>query len=791
MNSAPNGSFEKGTERPDDWSWTDDENGAWKWTAEGAREGSRAMMLEMPGEAVRRGPALTSARFPIQPNTPYTFSWSARTNGLSHGIDVTVVEESATGAAVPHAQPGRSGTNDWSESTIRFTTGPAATKAYFKVEQGHGAGTAWVDDFRAMDLFGGRAPAAFREATVNPDAGGATLSARSDGLELTSRWKSVGTAIRVDMSLSDTTGRDRAIELSFRLPIDLTSWRWDQTLAASVPVSPGVRYENLDASFGFHTHSTLPLASVRSERAAVALAVPMGPAMLRFGADAASGFSATWDVGLSPAARKAPSRATFTFWIYPVDARWGLRAAAEKYYVLVPEAFSTTVKRPGAWITSGNDRWMRGVRDFADFGWGFNEGPTDLAFSNENGILALRYVDASGWFRKFPEGARPPYEQVVAGLQEDAAAGQGSYNNVPRKEMAQAVVNSSPFDERGRYQVEADPYFWYSRRLQIYPVSPDSDIPAPSIWSVLTHYWVDVPLESARRKGGRYDGLFLDDLSSTFAHVENHRRELWAYSDLPLSFSYASGRVALYDGSSMAEFCAALRDREKAKGLFLFGSSNPGIVAWFAPHLDALGGEVSGAEPLDRAYVRRTVSYGKPWTNLLVPRSGGGAAAAPQVEAYLRQALLLGYFPGFDGRYWGDADARERDRPLFRKYIPLIRELVETGWKPVHGVVDPDPDVLVERFDDESKEVFYLTVQNGGAAAKAVRLALDNRRLGIPRGQPVHARELLSGAAVPATNGGDTTTLSGQLAPGETEVFEISVPGRVAGSAAAHTAAKN
>ena len=45
-------------------------------------------------------------------------------------------------------------------------------------------------------------------------------------------------------------------------------------------------------------------------------------------------------------------------------------------------------------------------------------------------------------------------------------------------------------------------------------------------------------------------------------------------------------------------------------------------------------------------------------------RYRSGASTAAEVLAYFRQALLLGYFPGFNGYYWNSSTAYERDRAL-------------------------------------------------------------------------------------------------------------------------------
>lgn len=204
------------------------------------------------------------------------------------------------------------------------------------------------------------------------------------------------------------------------------------------------------------------------------------------------------------------------------------------------------------------------------------------------------------------------------------------------------------------------------------------------------------------------------------------------------------------------------------------GNVTPEMYAWCAPSLDVLGGEVPGAESFDRAYIRRILGNGRPWSNLYVP-GGGIAPAAADVLAYLRQALLLGYFPGFNGSYWSTPAAYERDRPLFRQYIPLIRTVVAAGWRPVHGATVSDPSLLVERFDQESGDVFYVTAQNTGASTKTFQITLDAGTIGIQSGT-VQILELVRNKNLPASRVGPDVRFSDTLAAGETFVYQLTAP---------------
>ena len=68
------------------------------------------------------------------------------------------------------------------------------------------------------------------------------------------------------------------------------------------------------------------------------------------------------------------------------------------------------------------------------------------------------------------------------------------------------------------------------------------------MWSVLKKYSVDGRIAMWQSAGNHLDGIFLDNLSYIFANKENYRRSLWAYSNVPLTFSYTTRKVMQYNG---------------------------------------------------------------------------------------------------------------------------------------------------------------------------------------------------------------------------------------------------
>lgn len=772
-NLVPNGSFESGSTSPTSWSFVNNSAGTWAFDTTNKTAGTRSMKVTIPGTTAKRSPMLTSGTLSVLPSTTYTLSAQMKTSGLSYSLSLFVVVQASDGTSTQLGLSSPTGTNGWALKSLKFTTQANAVSAFLKAEIYNGYGTGWLDDVQMSDAFGGRVPVAFG-GSVASDSGGMTQTASASGLNLNARFTSVGTAIRVDATLTDTTGQDRPVEVSFRLPLDVVGWSWDNNFVSSSVIQDGVRYENLDYTIGKQGRSLYPFASVRNGVAAFSLAVPMGPKMQRFSYDTVNGLRSVWDLGLSAAATKTPSKASWTFWIYSQKAAWGFRAAAEKYYALNPSSFTTSVKLNGAWMLGGS----ASVTNFQDFGWAVEEGDglAQITFANPNGILSYHYVDPSGWFRQFPSytgGSQPPYNTIISALNSDAASGTGTtVDSAPVTEMAQAVINSSPYTDQQLYQVMSSYYFWYKNTYQIFPVMPDPDIPAPSMWSVLKKYSFDGRIAMWQNIGNHLDGIFLDNLSYIFASKENYRRALWAYSNVPLTFSYSTRKVTQFNGFAIAEFVQSAKSYLAGKGLGLMGSGTAADQIWVSPSLDIMGGEVQGAESSDLAYVRRTLSYGKSWSNLQVPPSGTGPPTAAQVLAYFQQALSLGYFPGFNGSYWTTPTVYERDRALFKQYMPLIKKIVAAGWRPVTYATPSNPAIYVERFDDQVGNTFYLTAHNTGYSTTSYQMTVDGASLDAGSGT-ITLKELLGNTTLSASRSGSNILFSDSLAPGETALYEM------------------
>ena len=148
---------------------------------------------------------------------------------------------------------------------------------------------------------------------------------------------------------------------------------------------------------------------------------------------------------------------------------------------------------------------------------------------------------------------------------------------------------------------------------------------------------------------------------------------------------------------------------------------------------------------------RRAMNGGKPYCFLM--NVDFDKFPPELVEKYMQRTLAYGIFPSFfspnasGGHYFSRPELYNRDRPLFKKYVPLCRRISEAGWRPVNTLAaSENPAVAVEQFGDR-----YLTVFNSSETPQTVRLRLLS---GAKR-----AKELVAGGEWRFANGAASVTI--------------------------------
>ena len=177
--------------------------------------------------------------------------------------------------------------------------------------------------------------------------------------------------------------------------------------------------------------------------------------------------------------------------------------------------------------------------------------------------------------------------------------------------------------------------------------------------------------------------------------------------------------------------------------------------------LDVLGTETDWRpqgkwQPMPDAELlyRRALCKGKPFCFLMNTRFEDFSSEL--VEKYMKRCLAYGMFPGFfsanasEGHYFTRPELYNRDRPLFKRYVPLCRRVAEAGWEPITLAHTDNDHVYVERFGNR-----YYTVFNDSGERRSVTITLEGGTAGL-------GRELLSGRRVEWHDGKTNLALDGE-----------------------------
>ena len=277
-------------------------------------------------------------------------------------------------------------------------------------------------------------------------------------------------------------------------------------------------------------------------------------------------------------------------------------------------------------------------------------------------------------------------------------------------------------------------------------------------------------------------GVYLDSFEMG-SRIPNYRREHLAASDLPVVFD-AQGRPCQLLYFHSLEFVREVARRQHQAGGMTFANGTPWDFPWGAAWLDVMGTEVSwapgGKYVPDRDEVmcyRRALCYQRPY--LLLLNTVYEDFPPAWVERYLQRCLAYGVFPSFfshnaaDNPYWQRPDLYNRDRALFKRYIPIIKRLGEAGWEPVTWARADDPHVYLERFGRPGGAIL-LTAFNDSDKGRRARLTLELAALGAT--VTGEAKELLSGAQVPLQVAGEVGSLELELGPEEVKVLSLGLP---------------
>ncbi len=636
------------------------------------------------------------------------------------------------------------GSHDWQEARVSVMPSKPVKSLTFNLLLRHHSGKA---SFRKPQLFVVNTPPGayrfdgqpvaktrksadgFQIRDVAADSDFVRIDRQALDLTLDCQQTKQADATFFDVTLSDTSGKDRAVTLVYSVPFKGRTLQWFEDPRRSVPVEPGREYiKATSVNVGSHGYlSQYPLGAVADTRRGMALGIDMTrPAFYRIGYNAAAGeLFLAYDLGLSPEKPTAKVRfCRFTF-----KPKWGFRAALAHYYELFPEQFRCRTPQQGVWMPFAK---ISEVEGWQDFGFKFKEGNNETAWDDQHGIVTFRYTEPLTWWMPMPADMPRTDEAALAEAKRLAAEGHA---------RAKGLLTSGYHNAAGKLSAWMLDTPWCNGAVW-------SINSMPGIQGEVTDFknkWNPTIRENlyGPNRTADLDGEYIDSSEGYRFDELDFRRDHFASADTPLTFSPHDHRPAIFRGLVAFEYARGLaRDVHKMDKLMM-ANSTPAGLCWLAPWLDVMGIETNWNPnnqwaPMSDADLlyRRVLCKGKPYCFLMNTPFKDFSHA--KVEKYMKRCLAYGMFPGFfshnaaEGQYFTQPALYNRDRPLFKKYVPLCKRVAEAGWEPITGASSDDEHVYIERFGHE-----YLTVFNDSPQQRTVTIRLEGK-------VPESSRELLT-----------------------------------------------
>ncbi len=732
--------------------------------AGGGRNGGAALVCQVTQENIDSG-AGQSLRLNQSIALPIIISGWSRAEGVDgranseYSIYVDLAFQDGTSLWGQTAEFS-TGTHDWEKSeAVILPQRPVKALGVYCLFRNH-RGKVWFDDVHVSEIGSDRAMALFDGQPVSAPEASASLpvkagikvadlaeSARflvrdvaveSDFLPLAKGKETLDLRIEekselkdgvlfIEGSVTSTQARDRAISLIYTLPLDATGGQWGDDIHRRREIGDtGDFSQTLQVGCGATGGmSVYPLGAIWKDSQGVALGIDMGrPTIYRVGYHAGlKSLYLALDYGLSPETTRFPNRADFRIVLYPFEAREGFRSAFARYQKAFPEYFVVRAKKQGLWMPFTD---VSTVKGWEDFGFRFHEGDNNVPWDDEHDVLSFRYTEPmTWWMRMAKEMPRTP-EAALAEMNRLAEADKDS----TLRQKARVTRIAAMHDESGQPSL-------------LFQNAPWTD---GAVWSVNPNQWLGQgkddkfgtlnggtihwnPEIRERLYGpgakGKRDGEYLDSLEGYVTADLNYRREHFADTTVPLSYSPRTRQLALAKGLAVYEFTRWISEDLHSFDKLLFANAVPHRFTFLCPWLDVLGTETNWMRKgkydppgFDRMDLWRTMSGAKPY--LLLMNTDYDQFGSEAVEKYFHRSLYYGIWPGFfshnasENPYWKNPKWYERDRPLFRRFIPLIRKVSEAGWRAETGATSENPNFLIEHFGTSADGDSFLTVYNSG-----------------------------------------------------------------------------
>ncbi len=513
---------------------------------------------------------------------------------------------------------------------------------------------------------------------------------------------------------------DRCVRVEIGCGLDLAGWTWQDDVRRRRAIGGDSVLENtVESPYGMDGRVSLyPFGLISSGAGSVIVETdPDEPRIFRIAADPKGPFfGVAYDLGITRSTSNFPGRATFRCALRAgPGGDSAFRQALASFGRRNPDFVERRAPQTGAWLPF---RHPAGISNAVDFGFGFfekDDGSEESQGPSVRGMLTMGYTEpwlywlpmSSGIERSVPEALRL---MTIYGAGNDVSAEHAvsALLGAARNEDGSIAMEfmDVPWNSGARMEVNTDP-----------ELQPTKDLPlnrAMSEW------------RRVRRMIGEegLDGVYLDSMAE-LSGVDCNPAAM-AVADYPCSFTSHALRPAVAMPMAAYEYVAALAGALRPRGKLLMGNFACVQSPFFMKFIDVAGEEIEWEvpgrfEPLDgrKMDVRRAMCGRKPYALLL--NTSFNQLSGDSVRRYFEDCMFWAVLPGFFARdgaqnYWDNPRGYDRDRALFKTYLPVIRRLADAGWSPREFVRSASDAVETESYGGEASRILHLTLRNSGDA---------------------------------------------------------------------------
>jgi len=626
------------------------------------------------------------------------------------------------------------------------------------------------------------------------------VSFPESGLVITVTYTAHADHIAMHGEVVDIAGRDRALDLTWGVPMDAEGWTWWDDVHTSRSITDTGLYANVISAIydGWLPISLYPYTALAQYQISntqylipdtpalgLALAIPLNrPQLALLAYDGATGrFGITFHLGISPQAMKVGPRASFDLMLYRFDPAWGFRDVIARHRVIQPDAYTTNLP-------------LYEYDGFEQGSYFTEKGAQQALADDEANIYSAQYTSSELHLKIAPSSdPRPTLEQVL-----DVVS---TTLDSPRPwdaAHARAITESAIVDTNGDWSLKFidvkswAPDWWVAAWAANLDPNLDEGLAA---WNL---DWRITPAFSMTTQvGAHLDGVQIDNFMSSPAL--DLRPEALAAADWPLTYTPHTYQPVVHNGFALREYLTFLRDyldtewgTDRGITINFWGLGHPNYLA---EYIDGFGGEGylkgNGEGPNWNPEIldyRRAIAYSRPY--MFANQMTG--LTASEAYTFTRLALLYGVVAGTGPNA---ADWEPEAQRIVSDTAQLVTRYWAAGWEPLTYAYADSENIWVERFGGPgfppvptsshefprtqrnsgelmgTEGVLYFTVHNHSEATRTATITIETTPLGLTDPASAAITDLATEQPVPFSVVDGDIVLTLALGPRETRVLQV------------------